>query len=148
LAISRYQQINDLITFRQKLKSTLIGSNANTLVKVCGREMTVAETIEEKNSIKHKKILLAKMKQQYASSLAEKEKHNAQMRSNLEHESRRSQVDEKKSESTAKSYCFHNGLVGIYNNVHELSHYYIDSFLSFKYINIYQIYLNTLHGLF
>jgi hypothetical protein len=102
-AVIRLQQISDLITFRQKLKSALIISNANTLIKVCGREMSVAESIEEKNSIKHKKSLLVRMKAQYASAISELERHNSQMRTNLETEARRANTDEKRSETTAKS---------------------------------------------
>lgn len=101
-ADSKFQQINDLITFRRRLKSALITSNANTLVKVCGRELSIAETIEEKQAIKHKKELLAKMKNQHASAIREIESHNQSMRHNLESEKRRSGED-KKSDTTVKS---------------------------------------------
>lgn len=83
-AISRFQHINDLIERRRKLKSLLTISNATTLVKICDMEMTVAEAIEMKSSIKHKKTLLNTLKRQYADALAEIENVNEMQRNMLQ----------------------------------------------------------------
>jgi hypothetical protein len=98
-ALSSYQKINDLIEYRRKLKSAIIISNATTQVIICGRKMTVAEAIEEKQSIKHKKTLQSSLKQQYAKYLREVENHNTKIRSNLERETSY-QSDTKKTETS------------------------------------------------
>jgi hypothetical protein len=96
---ARFQQIGDLIEFRRKLKSAIITSNAMTRITICGREMTVAEAIEEKQSIKHKKTLLSRLRSQYSDSLLQVETHNNRIRSNLEKETRY-QSDDKKTDTT------------------------------------------------
>ena len=53
-AVELLQQIQDLQTHRDKLKSAIVISNANTRVKIAKETMTVAEAIERKKSIKHK----------------------------------------------------------------------------------------------
>ena len=98
-APSTYQKINDLIEFRRKLKSAIITSNATTHITICDRTMTVAEAIEEKQSIKHKKLLLSTLRQQHSQYLREVETHNARIRSNLERETK-FQSDDKKTETS------------------------------------------------
>lgn len=56
---SAYQSVKDLIDERNKIKSAIVKSNAETRVKVGSREMTVAEAIEYKSSIKYEKELAA-----------------------------------------------------------------------------------------
>lgn len=94
----RFQQINDLISFRQKLKSALILSNATTKVKICGKEMTIAEVIEEKNAIKHKQELLRRLKDQYTRCVNEVEAVNQNLRRKLENETmNKNEKDDKTS---------------------------------------------------
>lgn len=104
-----FQSINDMIKYRRALKSAVIISNATTQVKINGNVCTVAEAIEEKKSIKHKKHFLTKLKQQYAEEITKIEKHNAQMRTILERElqpTRRSAGDgQTQSNEFSTSYC-------------------------------------------
>lgn len=86
-AKSKYQQITDLIERRRKLKSLLTVSNATTKVTICEMEMTVAEAIEMKSSIKHKKTLLSTLKSQYASAVSEVERTNEYQRRQLQQRS-------------------------------------------------------------
>ena len=55
---SDFQSVQDLIDFRDRLKSAIAESNANTKVKIAGKKMTVVEAIEKKNSIQYKTELL------------------------------------------------------------------------------------------
>lgn len=98
----RFQQINDLISFRQKLKSALILSNATTKVKICGREMTIAEVIEEKNAIKHKQELLRRLKDQYSRCVSEVENVNQNLRRKLENET--TNKNDKDDKTTIEEY--------------------------------------------
>ena len=60
------QSINDLISYRARLKSAIMASNAVTLVTVGDIKMTVVQAIETKDSIKYRKQLLRKIKQDLA----------------------------------------------------------------------------------
>lgn len=66
-AKSGYQSVVDLIANRNKLKSLIVKSNANTEVSINGKAMSVAEAIERKNSIDYEISLLSSLKQQYSS---------------------------------------------------------------------------------
>lgn len=59
-----YQSLKDLITQRSLIKSKVMESNSKTKVKIGNQVMTVAEAIEQKNSISYKQTLLSHMKQQ------------------------------------------------------------------------------------
>ena len=48
---SEWQSLNDLLELRREIKSAIVLSNANTKVWIAGREYTVADAIERKNSI-------------------------------------------------------------------------------------------------
>lgn len=58
---SSLQQVNDLIEYRNKLKASIVASNATTSVQVGKRTMTVAEAIERKNSIAYTKTLQSRL---------------------------------------------------------------------------------------
>jgi len=75
-AKASYQSINDLIERRKKIKSAIVESNAITLVKIGGVEMTVANAIERKESIKYELALLANMEKQYNQMLALAQRNN------------------------------------------------------------------------
>lgn len=64
-ANSSLESIQDLITFRDNLKKSIVHSNANTQVIVGNKSMSVAEAIEMKSSIKHKKALLQHLSLHY-----------------------------------------------------------------------------------
>ena len=89
-AQSGYQSIMDLLERRKMLKSMIIMCNAQTKVVICGKEMTVAEAIETKSSIKHYKNLLAILKRQYAESNITVENINHKCRNDLENKTNRS----------------------------------------------------------
>lgn len=63
---ANYQSVQDLIKRRNLIKSAIVQSNATTKVTIAGIEMTVAEAIERKTSIKYDQQLLEKMKQAYS----------------------------------------------------------------------------------
>lgn len=88
-AASNFQSVNDLIERRKKIKSAIVSSNASTKITICGQEMTIAEAIETKSSIKHKKNLLAVLKSQYGNAVANIESVNARVRKEIEHKSTR-----------------------------------------------------------
>lgn len=74
------QSVQALIDNRNAMKAAIVKSNALTLVKIGSKEMTVADAIERKNSIKHEKLLLNKLEathnslnQQYTTALAKLE---------------------------------------------------------------------------
>lgn len=58
---SEYDKINSLLKRIDNINSAIVLSNANTKIVVGDREMTVAEAIIEKNSIKDKKEVLNSM---------------------------------------------------------------------------------------
>tara|TARA_R100001163_G_C5068138_1_gene207985 strand:- start:1631 stop:2317 length:687 start_codon:yes stop_codon:yes gene_type:complete len=83
-AQSSYDRIRDLMNRRVKLKSAIVTSNASTRIHVCGMDLTVAEAIEMKSSIKNYKGLLNKMRQQYGDAVSTVEVENQRARSTLE----------------------------------------------------------------
>lgn len=62
---ANYQSVLGLINERNKRKTAIVLSNATTKVKIGEVEMTVAEAIERKESIKYDEALLTEMKRQY-----------------------------------------------------------------------------------
>ena len=63
---SDYQSINDLIAQRNAIKRAVVKSNAETIVKVCGTDMTVAEAIDFKNNcLDVKRTILQRMSMQF-----------------------------------------------------------------------------------
>lgn len=60
-----YDRIDSLLVNRQKLKSAIVLSNANTKVDVLGKNMSVAEAIELKSTIAHRQSLLHVMQGQF-----------------------------------------------------------------------------------
>lgn len=61
---SDMQSVKDLITRRKEIKEKIVKSNAETLVTIAGKEMTVAAAIERKESIKYEKKLAEELKNQ------------------------------------------------------------------------------------
>jgi hypothetical protein len=71
-----FQAVQDLIKFRNLLKSEVAKSNACTEVTIAGKKMTVLEAIESKNSIKYKIDLLKELKSQLSSIRYEVQERN------------------------------------------------------------------------
>lgn len=77
---SGLQSVQALIANRNAIKGAIVSSNAVTKVKIGGVEMTVADAIERKTSVKNDKLLLQKLEathaslnQQYTAALAKLE---------------------------------------------------------------------------
>lgn len=83
-AQATYQSITDLLERRKKMKSLIVMSNATTKVTICGQEMTIAEAIETKSSIKHLDNLLNRLKYQYGETNRTVESLNDRVRRDLE----------------------------------------------------------------
>ena len=83
-AVSSFQSIMDLLERRKKIKSSIVSSNAQTLVTICGKQMTIAEAIETKSSIKHMENLLNVLKRQRAEANLRVEQLNDRVRRDLE----------------------------------------------------------------
>lgn len=79
-----YQSILDLIAQRDKIKSSIVDSNAKTLVEISGKSMTVATAIEKKSSIEYNQFLLAQLKNQLASANNTVENNNDKMQDKLD----------------------------------------------------------------
>ena len=112
-ALANYQSANDLIERRKKIKSAIITSNATTKVTICGQEMTIAEAIETKSSIRHKKNLLAVLKAQYGNSVSTVEAINGRVRKDLENKSSRDGDKDKQQmslEEFSKTYINLHGV--------------------------------------
>jgi len=69
---------------RKKIKSAIVMSNATTKVTICGKDMTIAESIETKSSIKHLDNLLNRLKAQFAQESRTIESINEKVRRDLE----------------------------------------------------------------
>lgn len=65
------QSVLDLIARRDAIKKAIVLSNAKTRVKIGSGEMTVAEAIERKASIKYEKLLLSQLTRQLKSAEVE-----------------------------------------------------------------------------
>lgn len=78
------QSVQDLITYRYKLKAVLTNTNATVKMNVCGKEMTIAEAIDTKNTIGIKKNLLNSLKQQYAKMVSSVEQNNIQIKARVD----------------------------------------------------------------
>lgn len=76
---SNLQSVEDLIKVRKELKSAIVKSNAVTIVKIGGDDMTVAEAIERKSSIALEQQLLNTIATQQAQAIAQAERNNVQV---------------------------------------------------------------------
>ncbi|CCI88502.1 tail fiber protein [Yersinia phage phiR2-01] len=62
--VTEFQSLQDMLAQRDAIKAALIKSNAETVVEIGSRSMTVAEAIEAKRSMEFKAQLLANMRKQ------------------------------------------------------------------------------------
>jgi hypothetical protein len=83
-AKSSYQSVMDLIKRRQTLKSAIILSNAKTIVKLNGQDMTVAEVIECKQLVGLYQNLLQRLKTNRETVMTQVERNNQQMENDLQ----------------------------------------------------------------
>lgn len=136
-AVSKFQSTLDLLERRKKIKSAIVSSNANTKVRICGKDMTVAEAIETKSSIKHYKSLLAILKRQYSETSVTIENINHRVRSDLENkttrESKKHNEEEKEMDLVefSKKYMEMHGVeifdpLKITSKIEDLEKYIVD----------------------
>lgn len=74
---SRLDSVNGLVRYRDNLKKAVVVSNARTTVKIGSAEMTVAQAIEQKESITYKKKLLNHLETQFNTAQQQVDRHNA-----------------------------------------------------------------------
>lgn len=68
-AKSDYQSVTDLIKLRSDMKAAITQSNAQTKVLIAGKEYTVAEAIDKKNSISLEENLLNTLKREFKTAI-------------------------------------------------------------------------------
>lgn len=100
---SKWDQVNQLIRNKSELKAAVVHSNAVTEVTIGSEKMTVAAAIERKNSIKHDKMLLERMKQVFQSQSTTFEKYT-QILNNKKDEVIYSGKSSDQSDETLKRY--------------------------------------------
>ena len=64
-----FQSLEQLSINRQKLKSAIVMSNATTTVDFQGKQISVAEAIELKSTVKSKRDILAAMQRQFVTTV-------------------------------------------------------------------------------
>jgi len=79
-----YDKVVSLIERRNDIKSAIVDSNAKTVVKVAGKEMTVAQAIERKTSIHYDAAYLDRLKASYAQAVATVNRENEMLPRKLE----------------------------------------------------------------
>ena len=80
-ARAKYTSVITLINRRQDIKSSIVTSNATTIIQVANREMSVASAIEFKKSISYKRELLGFLR-------------NTRTKINMKIEESRAQIDQ------------------------------------------------------
>ena len=76
---ANFDSVNDLIKRRNALKSAVVKSNAVVVVNINGEKLTVAESIERKNSIQLHKDFLYQMKSQHQNCVKRIEEHTSKV---------------------------------------------------------------------
>lgn len=79
-----YQSVVDLIKRRNSIKGAIVKANATTNVKIGEKEMTIAQAIEYKNSIKYEEALLKKLNTYSANSLRTMEQMDVDIQMRLQ----------------------------------------------------------------
>lgn len=83
-AKSTWQSILDLMENKKIIKTAIVKSNAEVVVKIGGREMTVADAITEKEQIENKKKLVEALKSIFKLTKSNLERNNVTMENNLQ----------------------------------------------------------------
>jgi len=76
--------LNALIENKNKIKARLDESNAKTVIKINGTEMTVAEALVRKNNIKYDEMVLEQMKRRLAIAEDKLEEENYEAKNKLD----------------------------------------------------------------
>jgi hypothetical protein len=79
-----YQQLKDLITYRNAIKSAVVFSNAMTKVTIGKQEMTVAQAIERKTSIEIDELFVQHLNEWWSRYTNDVDKLNATLPARLD----------------------------------------------------------------
>lgn len=79
-----FDQVQQLMSNREKLKAAVVMSNATTKVQLSSRELTVAEAIELKRSIVNKETFLNNLRVRYTQAIALVDKLNSQLDNSIQ----------------------------------------------------------------
>lgn len=83
-AKSKFQAVNDLIERKVKIKAAIVKANAETMVTIGEREMTIADAITYKSIVAYKKSLIESLKSKFARTKKEMEHKNLLLEQNLQ----------------------------------------------------------------
>jgi hypothetical protein len=81
---SAYASVNKLIENRKVIKSAIVDSNAKTMVKIGEIEMTVADAIERKDSIKYDQMFLNQMINHFNQAVGQVNRENEKVQMKLD----------------------------------------------------------------
>jgi hypothetical protein len=83
-AKSNFDAYQDLLKRRRAIKNALVMANATTVVKINDQEMTIAEAIELKNSIKYETSLIETLRSQLNDTVSRVEYENSRAQDRLD----------------------------------------------------------------
>lgn len=81
---ANFNQVNDLMTRRQKIKSALVLANANTMLTVNGIPMSIADAIDSKRIAEFRAQLIRSIRQQISNASNAIEKNRVDMEANIQ----------------------------------------------------------------
>ena len=84
LAKARFQSVNDLIQYRDRLKQAIIQANANTEIMVAGEKMSIAAAIDRRNAIQYRRELLEALRRSYQHAITRFEREDEKFREKLD----------------------------------------------------------------
>ena len=84
LAKARFQSVNDLIQYRDRLKQAIIQANANTEITVAGEKMSIAAAIDRRNAIQYRRELLEALRRSYQHAITRFEREDEKFREKLD----------------------------------------------------------------
>jgi len=83
-AQSKYDSINDLIKRKTVVKSAIVEANGKTMVKIADKEMSIADAINFKATVKFKKQLVDALNQKLNSAISSLNINNDKVGKNLQ----------------------------------------------------------------
>lgn len=83
-ALSKYDSVNDLIKRKAAIKSAIVEANSKTLVKIAGKEMTIADAITLKSIMAFKVMLADKLKAKHREALSNLNQSNDIVNQNMQ----------------------------------------------------------------
>ncbi len=81
---SSYQSLLDMIERRDKIKAAINASNSTTLVKISGKEMTVAHAIDYKKVVEYKQLFLERLRERRSEVNGEQQLHQMKLQSKID----------------------------------------------------------------